>query len=95
MVPAIFASGWACDQRRVPRIGMALIAYAAIAALSVPMFMWFPRGWATCWGLQLVFMVLLSVVLGKRGAGLGGNEADRLPGSLGSGPPATLKGQST
>jgi hypothetical protein len=70
MVPAIFASGWACDRPSVRRVWMALVAYALIAALSVPMFIWFKRGWATCWGLQLVFMLLLSVVLGEGGGSL-------------------------
>lgn len=36
--PAILFSGWLCDKPRVPRMVVALTAYAAMAAMCVPMF---------------------------------------------------------
>ncbi|GBF98026.1 MFS transporter [Raphidocelis subcapitata] len=64
MLPAIMLGGWAADQPGWPRMGGALAAYAGIGAMCVPMFLGFRRGWAACWLLQLVFMLLLSLVLG-------------------------------
>jgi MHS family proline/betaine transporter-like MFS transporter len=64
MTPVIVAAGMLCDRPRVPRVGVAMVAYVGLAAVAVPMFYAFKRSWAACWLLQLVMMLLLAVVLG-------------------------------
>ena len=83
MIPTILFSGWLCDRPNFPRVTMALCVYAAMAALSVPMFLLFRNSWTACWLLQLVTMLLLSMVLGERVGGCVGvvvaGEAVTLP----------------
>lgn len=65
MMPVMLLTGRLCDRPRAPRVAAAVVAYAALAALSVPMFHAFQRGGpAACWALQAAFMLLLAVVLG-------------------------------
>ena len=57
-------SGYVCDMPRAPRIIGAIAVYAVLAALAVPMFLWFPRGWAVCWALHIIVLALLGWVFG-------------------------------
>lgn len=58
----------ACDQPGVPRIALAVAALAAMAALALPMFLGFARGWAACWLLHALVMALTGTVMGERRA---------------------------